>query len=928
MADTGLPPDAGSAKVQATHRPPKAQAREISPKVELAATLAAEFEALHGPPRSPIRTLRDYASEVHAKQGRIAALCLSGGGIRSASFALGVLQSLARHGLLLQFHYLSTVSGGGYIGSWLQAWRKQAGGLDVVMDGLNRRDLETGAEPPELTALREYSAYLTPKRGITSADSWAAVALYVRNLILNWAVLAPAFLALLALPWLAYDLVAAVAERGGPWMFWPWAALGSLALVAGLHSAAWQRRFARPSGSGQPQFLAFVLLPILTAASLLTLAGVSGCAVPLHFAALWGAVVYLLAWGSAWVRAGQNLATLGVHPTPSNPVPPWLEVALWVGCGAFAGVLVALAFGRGYSRDLRETVVVTVASFMLAILAAEILYVGLASYANTGDDDREWLARAAGWLFASAVAWMALAAVVLYAGAIAGLYVALGALAASVLSGTATAGMGSSVKTAATLALNATPRLVPTRVSWLLSVGALVFIATLAVVLSVLNTRVLAWVSPRSADFSSLPAHPLLDAGADLVFIIALVLFAAGASFVINVNRFSLHGVYRNRLIRAFLGAARQQRYGNRRARNPQPFTGFDQNDNVPLANLWEVPWPETERRLFPVLNIALNLVGGSNLAWQERKAESFTATPLHCGNPRTGFRCTAQYGGMKNGLSLGTAMAISGAAISPNMGYHSSPLVGFVMTLFNVRLGWWLGNPNAADRTVRRDGPYFGIGAVLRELFGLTTDDGKYVYLSDGGHFENLGLYEMVRRRCRFILITDAGQDPRSHFEDLGNAVRKIWIDFGVRIEFDALRIEARATPPRPGVDCAIARIRYPEAGARQGLLVYVKPGFHGRESPDIRSYANLHPEFPHESTANQWFTESQMEAYRALGAETMDLICRGCRQRGSKMETSAQLSFGQFMNSVRIYVRSMGQPEPLNVTNAVTLTGSPGRI
>jgi len=328
------------------------------------------------------------------------------------------------------------------------------------------------------------------------------------------------------------------------------------------------------------------------------------------------------------------------------------------------------------------------------------------------------------------------------------------------------------------------------------------------------------------------------------------------------------------------------------------------------------------------VVNITLNLVGGRNLAWQERKAESFTATPLHCGSPRTGYRRTIHYGGMKHGLSLGTAMAISGAAVSPNMGYYSSPLIGFIMTLFNVRLGWWLGNPCAGDHTVQSDGPYLGVGAVLRELFGLTTDDGKYVYLSDGGHFENLGLYEMVRRRCRFVLISDAGQDPRSHFEDLGNAVRKIWIDFGVRIEFDALRIEARATPPRPGVDCAIARIRYPEAGARQGLLVYIKPGFHGLESPDIRSYANLHPEFPHESTANQWFTESQMEAYRALGVETMDLICRGGQQRGSRIEASAQLSFGQFVNRVRTYIKSVGHPEPLNVTAAVTLTGSPGRI
>ncbi len=718
--------------------------------------------------------MRDYACEVHRKKGRVAALCLSGGGIRSASFALGVLQSLARHGLLMQFHYLSTVSGGGYIGSWLQAWRHQAGGLNRVVQGLNQRNSETGAEPPELTGLRENSAYLTPKRGATSADSWAGIALYVRNLILNWVVLGPLFLAVIALPWFGYDLMAVFAEHGG-WVFWPLAALGSLALVIGLHSAAWQRRFMPPPGTGQPQFLKFVLLPVQAAASLLALATASGTAVPLGFATLWGGGIYLLAWGSAWLRTKQSVRTLAGWPTPSNPVPPWLEAVFWISCGALAGVLVVLSFRPG-SSDLRQKVVVTVGCFMLAILAAEIVYVGLASYANTGDNDREWLARSAGWLFASALVWMTLAAIVLYAGAIAGLAGTLIALAASLLSGIPTAKIGGSAKTAANLALNATPRLVPTRGSWLISLGAVLFIATLAVVLSVLDAWVLARLSPRSPDFSSLPVQPALDAACDLVFIIVLVVLTALASFAVNVNRFSLHGVYRNRLIRAFLGTVRS-------ARHPNPFTGFDQNDNIPLARLWDTPQPAAEQRLFPVINIALNLVGGNNPAWQERKAESFTATPLHCGSLSTGFRRTADYGGMKNGLSLGTAMAISGAAISPNMGYHSSPLVGFIMTLFNVRLGWWLGNPRAEDYTARSDGPYFGAVAVMRELFGLTTDTGRYVYLSDGGHFENLGLYEMVRRRCHFILVSDAGQDPRSHFEDLGNAVRKIWIDFGVRM-------------------------------------------------------------------------------------------------------------------------------------------------
>jgi hypothetical protein len=137
-------------------------------------------------------------------------------------------------------------------------------------------------------------------------------------------------------------------------------------------------------------------------------------------------------------------------------------------------------------------------------------------------------------------------------------------------------------------------------------------------------------------------------------------------------------------------------------------------------------------------------------------------------------------------GLTLGTAMAISGAAVSPNMGYSSSPSIALLLTLFNVRLGWWLGNPGTAgEKSYRTEGPSFAVKPLVKEALGLTTDDQPYVYLSDGGHFEDLGLYEMVRRRCRFMVVVDAGEDRKFAFEDLGSAVRKIYIDLGVNIEF-----------------------------------------------------------------------------------------------------------------------------------------------
>jgi hypothetical protein len=269
-------------------------------------------------------------------------------------------------------------------------------------------------------------------------------------------------------------------------------------------------------------------------------------------------------------------------------------------------------------------------------------------------------------------------------------------------------------------------------------------------------------------------------------------------------------------------------------------------------------------------------VVSSTNQAWQERKAESFTMTRRFCGNPFVRYQPTAAYGGKKKGgLTLGTAMAISGAAVSPNQGYNSSPLIGFLLMLFNVRLGWWLGSPRASG--YHREGPRFSLSPALRELAGDTSDKSKWIYLSDGGHFENLGLYEMVRRRCRKIVVSDAGCDPGFSFEDLGNAVRKIYIDFGVSIEFEKLEIKARQNPPVPGIRFAIGSIHYP-GSPRPGWLLYLKPTYQETtERADIRSYAAAHLAFPHESTTDQWFSESQLESYRALGANITEYICSG---------------------------------------------------
>jgi len=185
--------------------------------VDLAGMLLDEYERLHGPDAA----IREIRSRPVGDPARLAetlrllhrqerwALCLSGGGIRSATFGLGILQGLARAGLLPRFDYLSTVSGGGYIGGWLTGWiQRHRQGLDGVVDGL-RQSLADRNEPAPIRHLRDYSNYLSPKLGALSADTWTLIATYLRNLLLHWLVLLPSILVVLLTPKIGLQLVLA-----------------------------------------------------------------------------------------------------------------------------------------------------------------------------------------------------------------------------------------------------------------------------------------------------------------------------------------------------------------------------------------------------------------------------------------------------------------------------------------------------------------------------------------------------------------------------------------------------------------------------------------------------------------------------------------------------------------------------------------------
>lgn len=889
--------------------------------------LVAEATAIHGagavPDSRDGKPLAGKALYRELNRCNSVALCLSGGGIRSAAFALGVIQALAVHprpatsgtvnsaqdSLLTKFHYLSTVSGGGYIGSWLSAWIKRAPtGFAEVWKKLAEIRKKPEDEPQEIAWLRRYSNYLTPKLGVMSADSWAAIAISLRNLLLNWLIILPIVcLGLLVLKLIVVGLAwlgkYPSTDPGSGVIVEVLAGLAVLCVGSSLFFSTRHRPTHGRDRVNQAQFLGRDLLPAVLSGVLFTAA----LAVPwTHDRAH---DLPLFSWSEKSLALFGGLAGLGIYaaswllasPRFSGTKDKFGDFVAWIIAGAVYGVLLGVAiyihrqtYGVGFAEfDTSEVMLLVfgVPWVLLSQLLAEMVFVGLSSWEEGSDSDREWLGRAAGWFLVTALGWilvMFLALVAaqalahLYAQVSGNLYKKVGVLLPGLLSAAATALLGKSSRTPSQGAAK----------DWTgflmnigLAIAALIFVVTVVIATSALLDAILFGQplletkqihGPVSA--GALPPWPEPATSLLKGFVVAAIIGFVASKFV-SINRFSLHALYRNRLIRAFPGASSPDR-----KHNADPFTDFDEADNCPMHELWS---QDRSRgwQPFHVINMALNIVSTKNLAWQERKAESFTVSPLHSGSACKAYRSSREYGHRDRGISLGTAVAISGAAVSPNMGYHSSAAITLLMALFNVRLGWWLGNPGKeGDKTYRGEGPKTALRPLLAETFGLTTDDNPYIYLSDGGHFENLGLYEMVRRRCRLIVVSDAGCDPNFAFDDLGNAVRKIKLDLGVTIRFYGL--SELKTRPKDGGEIdprtpyhAIGEIDYPAADrdsdqdkVEKGVILYLKPAYHGSEDIDIRSYATADPDFPHQSTAEQWFSESQFESYRALGFEIVD--------------------------------------------------------
>ena len=395
----------------------------------------------------------------------------------------------------------------------------------------------------------------------------------------------------------------------------------------------------------------------------------------------------------------------------------------------------------------------------------------------------------------------------------------------------------------------------------------LVLVALLGPVLPLLvYIHLVLWVIYRQDLWSG---YYVLDRPLLAVCFIGAAVIVHFFNLPIDVNSTSLHGFYRDRLSTAYLMRARED-------------SVIVPGDDVPLNQICE----SSSGAPYHLVNATLNLQGTKDATLRRRRGDFFQFSKYFVGSKQTGYCSTDALQAVFPHLYVSSAMAVSAAAAAPNMGtFTSGPLV-VLMALLNVRLGYWLPNPNRVKRwrEVAGSAGWFGVLAsslvgsfrvrpgayqLLKEMLSVMRADLPLVNLTDGGHMENTGVFLLLRRRCQFIIVGDAEADPEMRFGGLAALIRYARIDLGIEIEIhvDDLRLDDEGESRQ---HCALGVIRYPKtesAPAAVGYLLYIKSSITGDEDEIVSEHHRKSPLFPHESTADQFFDEGQFEAYRDLG-------------------------------------------------------------
>lgn len=717
----------------------------------------------------------------------VVGLALSGGGIRSSAFCLGAMQALDDHDLIDRIDYLSTVSGGGYIGTSMTAAMSMGTAGKFPFASELRNDEVAGIQH-----IRDHSNYLFPQ-GLLNL--FGNVVVYLRGLGAN---------AILLLPWL---LLAAA--------FTIWLYPNTEALEKNFAELLVKKNF--------PELL--VHLPISVGQFGLTLNALLAFVILLALWALWRS----LPWGVNVSDVGFGFRFFGTLSV-AILVMAFFELQPWLLSGMFT---------IAHSPEEANATFAAASKWLAGFFASIGTVVGFLGrfLADTLKRVREKPG------FAALTTRIAIKLAMYLAGAAVplGLWVAYLYLSFRGIQDCTT-----------------TP--CAYRPSWL--------------------TILAGWMPFTGGNILR------------FYFVAGFVLLVI--SWRLSANANSLHRLYRDRLGKAFLFDP-SKRMAARTLSLLKPQTGPESDPalhNSDLEPLDQLRLSELKTALAPyhLINTALNIEASKYANRRGRNADFFIFSPLFTGSEATGYVETEQMEKDMTGLTIGTAMAVSGAAASSNMGSATiKPLVP-TLAILNIRLGYWLTNPAKVAGALKKalvwrllDQAYF-----IKELLGLLREDSETVYLTDGGHIENLGLYELLRRRCKLIIAIDAEADPDMSFGSLITLERYARIDFGTRIDLPwaALRnisrdasaevLKSGGQPPNKaphGPHCALGTIYYPrKAGEKDdsnnsAVLLYVKSSLTGDENDYVVDYKRRNPTFPHETTLDQLFSEEQFEVYRALG-------------------------------------------------------------
>ncbi len=789
---------------------PPQVAEPLVAKKSLAAEEMAEWIVEVAPLRegeSPV--LDDFDQPVPCMSSRreIVGLSLSGGGVRSAAFCLGVLQGLdavvpddSRPQILDAVDYLSTVSGGGYMGGSLVAGTLQTGGKFPFTSKFDQM------ETPATQHLRDYSNYLAPSGGF---DWVIGIVVLLRGLLIN--------------AMLIFGLV--------------FVASFSTVLIY---------RSEQHLGSDWVPGLRWIAVPFL-----------------------WTGIVFVL---FILLQLPIVAKIIGLSPSRTAPLESRERMSRTL-------AYMLLGVGIVLVLDLQSFVLKGLFDAVHLSACRPPVDAGRVSACRALVDQTGWLGQALSRVgLGSGPPWGALAAGV----------AALGAFGTKLVK-VASATFGDRSWTG--FLKHWSSRII-------VAGGSIVVpLAIWAVYLSLCFAAIQAhhaapgsggWAVGSDGHWS--PGWAELTIAYGTVGVAFLV-----ACFFVPTNANSLHDYYRDRLSRAFLWtiakpAENKAAAGDRPTPDDALISGTttlaEGPDEFKLSDLLPVSFGQTGTWLkarfsapYLLINTAVNLEGSRSANRRGRNADSFIFSALYSGSSTTGYAATSALQAADPHLDLATAMAISGAAASANMGASTIRPLTFSLAVLNVRLGYWLPNPGRlTDWTkswIARSWPV----SFVREAAGQLDENSPLVYLTDGGHFDNLGIYELLKRRCKVIITADAEADLPMNFESMVRLERCARIDLGIRIDLpweDLRRWSLGITVDEPhgpeddpaaciGPHVAIGRIQYTDNDF--GVLIYIKACITGDENDLIRDYRRRNPDFPHETTLDQFFTEEQFEVYRALG-------------------------------------------------------------